>query len=62
MSLANNTIASCHLSFEDRQQDFGERGKPQVLLWGGGQERTRKTAVVTVTVGWGEAEDKSGLH
>lgn len=62
MSLGNNTTASCPLSFGDRQEDFREREEPQMLLWGGGKAGTRNAAEVTVIAGWGEAEDKSGLH
>lgn len=61
MSLGNNSTASCRLSPGERWEDFEER-EPQVLLRGGGQEGTKKAAEVAGTVGWGEAEDKSGLH
>lgn len=58
MCLGNNSSASCCLLFGDRQEDFEERGEPQVILWEGGQQGTRKAAEVAVTVGWEEAEDK----
>lgn len=40
----------------------GEEKELLVLLQRGPQEGTRKAAEVTVTAGWGEAEDNSRLH